>query len=150
MIVGQFIESYDRSNEAYEIRKTVFIDEMKCDLCFLEDELESRAYHLLIRNGKKAVGTGRILLGQEECYIGRIAVLKEHRGLSIGDLIVKMLIDKAFRLGIEKVFVYARTKAVSFYQRIGFVVVGDTFVKEGVEVTKMVITEDNIIRICDH
>lgn len=149
MITGTFIDSYREQSPSYKIRKAVFIDELKCDDVFLMDDLDKNAYHLLIKDGEMAVGCGRIILDEDLSYIGRIAVSKSHRGQSIGDLLVRMLVDRAFRLGIEPIHVYSRLSAEKFYERIGFSRISEPFIKEGVEVIDMSIKENELKRYCD-
>lgn len=148
MITGEFLDSYKLDDDAYQIRKAVFIEELKTDDIFLIDEVDEMAHHLLVKDGKEPIATGRIIMDDQKTYIGRIAVLKSHRGQSIGDLIVKMLIDKAFRLGLEPVSVYSRISAIGFYESIGFKVASEKFTKEGVEVVEMTIKSKDLIKGC--
>lgn len=149
MITGTFIDSYEQDSPSYQIRKSVFIDELECDSVFLMDEMDKSAYHLLIKDGDLAVGCGRIILDEQKSYIGRIAVMASHRGQSIGDLIVRMLLDRAFRLGLEPIHVYARLNAIPFYERIGFKSETEPYFKEGVEVVDMHITCHDLKRYCN-
>lgn len=149
MITGEFLDGYVINEDAYKIRKAVFIDELKTAEIFLEDEVDASAHHLLVKDGKESIATGRIVLDDEKTYIGRIAVMKSHRGQSIGDLVVKMLIDKAFRLGLEPVSVYSRISAIGFYESIGFKTIGEVFTKESVEVVEMTIRSKDLIKGCN-
>ncbi|MDA3846590.1 MAG: GNAT family N-acetyltransferase [Vallitaleaceae bacterium] len=148
MITGEFLDHYSMNSDAYAIRKEVFIDELSCDDIFLNDNVDTMAHHILVKDGDLPIGTGRIILDDLDTYIGRIAVLKSHRGQSIGDLIVRMLIDRAFRLGLEPIKVFARLDTLDFYKSIGFEVISESYVKEAVEIIEMTIMEKNMKRKC--
>jgi len=148
MITGEFLDHFNVKSDSYTIRKEVFIDELGCDPVFLIDDVDALAHHIIIKDNEIPVGTGRIILNDLNTYIGRIAVLKSHRGQSIGDLIVRMLIDRAFRLGLEPVKVYARMDTIDFYKAIGFEIVSDPYIRESVEIIEMSITEKDMKKNC--
>jgi predicted GNAT family N-acyltransferase len=148
-MMAAHIDAYNKETGAYAVRQSVFIEELKCEECFLLDKKDAMAQHVIVNDGELVVGTGRIIISPDNTYIGRIAVIESYRGKSIGDLIVKMLIDKAFRFGIEPVKVYARLEVIEFYESIGFKKVSDTYIKEGVSIVEMDIMANQLRRKCD-
>jgi len=65
--------------------------------------------------------------------IGRIAVLKEYRGKQLGKLVVEKLLERAAELQAKEVHVHAQTYAAGFYEKLGFVAYGETFMESAIE-----------------
>ena len=80
------------------------------------------------------IGTGRILI---DGHIGRVAVLKDYRGLGIGKLIMKELIKWALDMNLEKVWLSSQWHAHSFYLDLGFVCVDEIYKEAGIDHIKM-------------
>ena len=66
------------------------------------DGLDEEAKHVLAYIDNEAIGTGRIL---SDGHIGRVAVLKKHRGLGIGKLMMQELIEWAEEANLAKTLV---------------------------------------------
>ena len=61
------------------VRKAVFMEEQGFQQEF--DDVDDRAYHVLIQDGERPVATGRLFTEDGETYlIGRVAVLSAYRG----------------------------------------------------------------------
>ena len=75
-------------DEARIIRETVFLDEQGFEKEY--DENDNVAKHIVIYDEKNAIATCRVYWDDEvNCYhVGRIAVLKPHRGKGLGIKIV--------------------------------------------------------------
>lgn len=116
--------------EAKNIRITVFVDEQgfKNEI----DEIDNSAVHALLFKDGKAVATARMFEKDngKAFYLGRIAVLKEYRGLNLGSEIVNAMIEKAKMLGAEKCEISAQCRAMGFYQKLGFKELGETYLDE--------------------
>ena len=80
------------------------------------------------------IGTGRIL---DDGHIGRVAVLKNHRGLGIGKLIMRELVKWAEDMNLEKVWLSSQWHAHSFYLDLDFVCVGEIYKEAGIDHIKM-------------
>jgi len=80
------------------------------------------------------IGTGRIL---DDGHIGRVAVLKKHRGLGIGKLIMRELVKWAEDMSLEKVWLSSQWHAHSFYLDLGFVCDGEIYKEAGIDHIKM-------------
>ena len=83
------------------IRYEVFVDEQNVPVDLEIDGLDGKAKHALAFVDGVPIGTGRIL---NDGHIGRVAVLKNYRGLGIGKLIMKELIKCAQDMSLEKVW----------------------------------------------
>ena len=116
------------------IRYEVFVDEQNVPEELEIDGLDGEAKHVLTFVDGLPIGTGRIL---SDGHIGRVAVLKNFRGLGIGKSIMKELIKCAQDLSLEKVWLSSQWHAHSFYLDLGFVCVGEIYKEAGIDHIKM-------------
>ena len=116
------------------IRYEVFVDEQNVPEELEIDGLDGKAKHVLTFVDDVPIGTGRIL---SDGHIGRVAVLKNYRGLGIGKSIMKELIKCAQDMSLEKVWLSSQWHAYSFYLDLGFVCVGEVYKEAGIEHIKM-------------
>jgi predicted GNAT family N-acyltransferase len=108
------------------IRNAVFTQEQGVPETIDFDGQDSVAIHVLTKDGDRFVGTGRML---SDGHIGRLAVLKGHRGKGFGAAAVRALVNEARRLGMKRVFLGAQMHAVGFYQSLGFTEYGAPFME---------------------
>ena len=125
-------ESY--TEDICAIRYEVFVDEQKVPEELEIDGLDHEAKHVLAFVDGVPLGTGRIL---SDGHIGRVAVLKDYRGLGIGKLIMKELIKCAQDMSLEKVWLSSQWHAHSFYLDFGFVCVDEIYKEAGIDHIKM-------------
>ena len=116
------------------IRYEVFVDEQNVPEELEIDGLDGEAKHVLTFVDAVPIGTGRIL---SDGHIGRVAVLKNYRGLGIGKSIMKELVKCAQDLSLEKVWLSSQWHAHSFYLDLGFVCVGEIYKEAGINHIKM-------------
>jgi predicted GNAT family N-acyltransferase len=116
------------------IRYEVFVDEQNVPEELEIDGFDGEAKHVLTFVDGLPIGTGRIL---SDGHIGRVAVLKNYRGLGIGKSIMKELIKCAQDLSLEKVWLSSQWHAHSFYLDLGFVCVGEIYKEAGINHIKM-------------
>lgn len=155
-------------SECLAIRKEVFGEEQRFPSAATEDADDKSAvfvlayettvnnstsnveYEALKKEHKIPIGTGRLVFLGDMYKIGRIAVKKEFRGRGYGDFIVRMLVDKAFLMGAQEVYVGAQEHAVSFYEKIGFVSQEETYEEDGILHQMMKIMPHTCKRECGH
>ena len=131
------------------IRRLVFIVEQNVPE---EEELDGRdedSWHwIALYNDDVAIGTGRLL---SDGQIGRMAVLDKFRGEGVGAALLEQAVDKARHLGFTEVFLNAQTHALNFYERAGFIAVGNEFDEAGIPHQKMIRQfeplDDNVKRV---
>jgi predicted GNAT family N-acyltransferase len=114
---------------ASPIRFTVFVEEQGVPREIELDEHDSQSVHVLAFDGRRAVGTARLL---PDGHIGRMAVLKDWRGRGIGALLLKSLMERAKARGDAEVALSAQVHAVPFYRAHGFVPQGDEYLEAGI------------------
>ena len=116
------------------IRYEVFVNEQNVPEELEIDGLDNEAKHVLAFVDKVPIGTGRIL---SDGHIGRVAVIKNYRGLGIGKSIMKNLIKWAQDMSLEKVWLSSQWHAHSFYLDFGFVCVDEIYKEAGIDHIKM-------------
>lgn len=131
-------ENDTRLEDAFYVRRKVFIKEQNVPEEDEFDEKDSVSHHVVIYATGKPVATGRLFKTGEDWLIGRIAVLKDLRGKHLGKLIVENLLERAAEIEEADVHVHAQTHAVNFYKKLGFIAFGDTFLEAGIEHISMV------------
>lgn len=118
------------------IRETVFIQEQNVPVELEWDEYDETSWHALVYNAAdEPVGTARLLL---DGHIGRMAVLKEWRRKGFGSALLIRLLEEARKHGLSSVKLNAQVSAAQFYQKFGFVKIGETFVEAGIPHIAMV------------
>ncbi|GAB3378694.1 GNAT family N-acetyltransferase [Azotobacter armeniacus] len=116
------------------IRDSVFIAEQAVPSELEWDSEDAEAVHFLAFEGGFAVATARLL---RDGHIGRVAVLKDWRGLKIGDALMRAVIAEAERCGLHHLTLSAQVHATRFYERLGFVVVSDEYLDAGIPHVEM-------------
>lgn len=133
-----FPASWDTQKQKIKmIRKLVFIDEQNVPIDVeMDDQDHEICWFVLAEDDEsgEAIGTGRLLPGGK---IGRMAVLKSHRGRGIGSAILLALMQLAFDMGLEELYLNGQTHAREFYSTHGFVAEGQEFDEAGISHIKM-------------
>lgn len=116
------------------IRERVFVQEQRVPPEQEWDSQDLVAVHFLAESDGFAVGTARLL---PDASMGRVAVLKEWRGLGIGDALIKAAIAEAERRGQHEQTLTAQVHAAQFYERLGFESISDEFIEAGIPHVEM-------------
>lgn len=133
------------SEDEKRIRTDVFIMEQGFRHEF--DEIDEYATHLLVYDGDIPIGCGRIYevfkesspssegtassAAETPVYaIGRIALVKDYRGMQLGSTIVWKLTRLAEEYGAKTIQLSAQCRAQGFYEKCGFTAIGETYMDE--------------------
>lgn len=117
------------------IREAVFVVEQDVPPELEWDGEDEGAVHFLAFEDEFAVGAARL---QPDGRIGRVSVLKDWRGLHIGEALMQAAIAEAERRGLSRQFLTAQSYAVPFYERLGFRVDSEEFLEAGIPHVDMV------------
>lgn len=117
----------------HNIRREVFIIEQNTTEEEELDGYDDVAVHLLVCDNNKPVATGRIIVVDGVCLLGRIAVLKQFRRQGLGGFVVRLLIRKAFEMSFERQELHAQTHAIDFYKKLDFIPYGEQFIEAGIQ-----------------
>ncbi len=120
--------------ELYEIIKSrteVFLLEQNI-VCQDLDDADYSSIHCFFFDGKRVTAYLRAFcLDKNVVTIGRVLTLEHGKGL--GTELMKRSIEEVQRRFIcKKISVHAQKQAVEFYKKIGFHIVSDEFLEEGV------------------
>jgi predicted GNAT family N-acyltransferase len=121
--------------ELRRIRESVFIVEQSVPPELEWDSDDASAVHFLAFEGDYPIGTARLL---PDGHIGRVAVLRDWRGLKAGDALMRAALAEAERLGRVEQILSAQVHATSFYERLGFAIVGSEYLEAGIPHIDMV------------
>lgn len=124
--------SLDEMYDILRIRATVFVLEQ--GVVYIDpDGNDKNAVQIYASVDGVMVGCLRIYQLEEGTYrIGRVAVLKEFRGLGIGNAMMKEAIQYLReRTNATKVCLDAQLHAIGFYEKLGFTLFTEEFLEEG-------------------
>lgn len=125
------IKKYDNlPEEAKQIRTHVFVEEQGFTLEF--DEIDNIAKHLVCFEGTMPIATCRFYQEEKggDYLVGRIAVEKSSRGKNIGGVILKEAEKQIQKTGGKTVKLSAQQQAAGFYEKQGYVSVGEPYMDE--------------------
>jgi predicted GNAT family N-acyltransferase len=145
LITNKWILGNGNYSDALDIRHKVFIEEHRMDAEPDPDEMDPTAMHLVVYDGDKPVASGRVYHDGKTFRIGRCCVVKEARGMGVGDLLMKLLILKAFEFSPSEVRLGSRAVTEDFYKRYGFVRDGEPYMEVGEEHVPMKITKETMV-----
>lgn len=115
---------------ARPVREKVFIGEQKVPRELEWDEWDERCDHAVACDAHGlAIGTARLAPGGK---LGRMAVLREWRGLGVGAALLEALLGRARERSLARVTLHAQTQAAGFYRRFGFSERGGEFLEAGI------------------
>ncbi len=127
---------------ALAIRQKVFVVEQQVPEDLEQDEFDETATHVLLLADGLPVGTGRVFADPERndtARLGRVAVLREYRGLRLGQVLIARLLEEIKKLGsFKRVLIHAQTGVVELYARFGFERVGEEFYEAGIAHYEMI------------
>ena len=115
------------------VRSEVFVTGQKC-LYVDPDGKDLDSVQVFALEGDRIIGCLRIY-GKEPgvLQIGRVAVIESQRGRGIGKQMMWQAIDYITEnLLEEKIYLEAQTYAIGFYEKLGFKVISDEFLDEGI------------------
>ena len=130
----------DAVQEAYSIRKRVFIEEQGVPEEMELDEHDPSAWHALAYLNSECIGTARLVtLPGNVGRIGRMAVLPMHRRKGIGGGLLRALLELSKSQGIPQLELHAQLSAMPFYEQFGFIAQGDIYDEAGIAHRDMIL-----------
>lgn len=125
MIEVHQISTPEEMDQAFEIRRQVFVIEQAVDPAEEYDEYEDACIHLLALSDGVPCGTARIRTTENGRKLERFAVLKEYRGKKAGAALVEACLQR-LEPGTYA-YMHAQEHALDFYAKHGFQATGDRF-----------------------
>lgn len=134
----KIVENQKELEDAYSVRKTVFVEEQAVPLEEEIDAYEEEAKHFIMYQDGSPVGAGRFRLVDGFGKVERICVMKEARKTGAGKAIMNAIEDFALKNDIQKLKLNAQTQAIPFYSGLGYKVVSEEFMDAGIPHKTMV------------
>ena len=130
------IETQEELEQAFEIRREVFVQEQEVAPAEEFDEFEDTSTHFLVTEGNVPCGTARWRFTDNGIKLERFAVLGSFRGRGVGSKLVEAVLKdlKSQEEAKNKaIYMHAQLTAVSLYRKFGFKIIGDNFLECGIE-----------------
>ncbi|MDV2582732.1 GNAT family N-acetyltransferase [Alkalibacillus haloalkaliphilus] len=139
MLNVQEVETKRQKDEAFDIRKVVFVEEQNVPFEEEMDEHDDHAIHFVgYTLERRPVAASRLRFVDEFGKLERIAVLEEERGNGFGRDIILAMEDVIRSKGFSKSKLNAQTYAEDFYKKLGYETVSDEFMDAGIPHVTMV------------
>ena len=129
-------EKPELAEMAFVIRQKVFVDEQQVDPDIEYDEHEEVAVHYLLFSDDVPVATARWRETDRGIKLERFATLKDHRNKGIGNHILDRVMDDILPLN-KPIYLHSQVRAISFYERNGFVKEGNIFIEANIQHYRM-------------
>ena len=124
-----------------QLRNEVFVVEQNCVYQDLDNK-DQLSHHLMGWQNEKLVAYTRIVqpgISYEEPSIGRVVTSPAVRRSGLGKELMEKTLDELYKLyGNIRVRIGAQLYLLEFYRSLGFEVVGDIYLEDGIEHTEMV------------
>lgn len=123
------IAASDREREdAFIVRRKVFVEEQGVPLNLELDELDKTADHFVVYTEDTPIGAGRLReMANGIGKVERVCILQTYRGKRLGKLIMQALEDHATAKGFDKIVLNAQTYAIPFYEKFGYITASPEF-----------------------
>jgi len=128
----KIVENDKEQEEAFQIRKTVFVKEQHVPVEEEIDKFEKDCTHFLLYDRGKPAGAGRFRIMDGYGKVERICILPEVRGKGAGRRLMLAIEDFAGKQGVSKLKLNAQTHAIPFYEKLGYRVTSDEFLDAGI------------------
>lgn len=130
-------------NHVFLIRTQVFVEEESVDQDDEYDGFDHLSTHYLAWFDNSPAGTARWrrLSTSGKFRLERFAVLQEFRRKGVGTALAKAMMSDI--PDGRYVFVHAQVHAVSFFEKMGFVSIGEVFEEAGIQHVEMVFQEES-------
>lgn len=126
-------ETEIEKEQAYDIRRKVFVDEQQVPIHIEMDEHDSTATHFVGYNLQQPVAAGRIR--EIESGVGkveRVSVLQDFRGQHIGVLMMEAMESHARAAGMATLKLNSQSYAIPFYEKLNYTVTSPEFLDAGI------------------
>ena len=127
-------------SHAFRIRSIVFVEEQHVPAIEEIDVLDEHTPLYVAYVAGEPVATARLIVVDDELVkVGRVAVLKQHRGQGIGQEMMRQLMTIIKdEMKQTKVKLGAQCQVIPFYETLGFEAYGPVFLDANIEHRDMV------------
>ncbi|WP_222920081.1 GNAT family N-acetyltransferase [Natrinema sp. SYSU A 869] len=124
--------------DAFAVRRTVFVEEQGVDEELEYDDHDETAVHFVAYDDREPIGAAR--LREYEAGGGkveRVAALESRRAEGVGRALMEALERRAIDSGFAALKLHAQTRAADFYRSLGYERRGTEFEEAGIPHVEM-------------
>ncbi|MET1014517.1 MAG: GNAT family N-acetyltransferase [Paenisporosarcina sp.] len=133
MISAKRVETEKEQNDAYYVRKVVFVEEQAVPVHLELDEHDSTAIHFIAYDGSQPIGAGRIREPEPGiAKVERVCILPNYRGKHLGNLMMDTMEEYAMQAGLSTVKLNAQSYAIPFYEKLNYKITSPEFLDAGI------------------
>jgi predicted GNAT family N-acyltransferase len=118
-------------NEAFRLRRAVFISEQKVPEEEEFDADDLTAHHVVAVAAGEVCGTLRVIHGEDHVKIGRVAVNINWRGHGIASRMIAHAMEQHRDARGNRFYLTAQSDKVALYEKFGFNAFGEEFLDGG-------------------
>ena len=129
----KIVTTEEELQQAYHVRKTVFVEEQKVPIEEEIDHLEEDSTHFIVTNeDNDPIGAGRFRVVDSYGKVERICVIAEARTSGVGRALMEAIEQYALSQEIEITKLNAQVQAIPFYESLGYAIISDEFLDAGI------------------
>ncbi|MGA9173503.1 MAG: GNAT family N-acetyltransferase [Thermoactinomyces sp.] len=133
------VQTQEELNQAFSIRRIVFIHEQKVPEDLELDEWDQSAIHFLALENGEPIGTCRLRwIGDHTAKAERVAVLADKRNTGAGKKLMLALEESARQKEARAIRLNAQVQVVPFYEKLGYRTNGAPFYEAGIKHIPMI------------
>jgi predicted GNAT family N-acyltransferase len=137
-VTVKIVENQKELEDAYSVRKIVFVEEQNVPLEEEIDDYEGEAEHFVMYDEGSPIAAGRFRFVDGYGKVERICVLNKARKTGAGKTIMNAIENYALQKDIHKLKLNAQTHAIPFYAGLGYEIVSEEFMDAGIPHKTMV------------
>ncbi len=118
-------------------QKVLWPDRPREALQLAEDNAETARHYGLFVQDKLISCLSLFMTNNDNWVIRKFATLEAYQSRGYGTQLLQQTLSIADNAGIKKVSLDSRRSAVRFYQKSGFQICSEIFIKDGIEFVKM-------------
>ncbi len=126
------VENDRELQDAFKVRKEVFVSEQKVPEELELDEFDQTAAHFVLYAEDQPAGAGRFRMKDGKGKVERVCIKKSLRGQHAGILLMTEIEQHAKSTGIRALILNAQMHALGFYEKLGYHVISDEFMDAGI------------------
>ena len=129
----KIVTNEEELQQAYQVRKIVFVGEQKVPVEEEIDHLEEESTHFLVMNEHdEPIGAGRFRIVDNYGKVERICVLPQARSTGVGRSLMEAIEQHALSQGLEITKLNAQVQAIPFYKSLGYGIISEEFLDAGI------------------
>ncbi|MFJ8090457.1 GNAT family N-acetyltransferase [Lysinibacillus sp. NPDC095746] len=129
----KIVETTKEHEDAFAVRKQVFVEEQGVPLHLECDAEDASATHFIMYEDNDPVGAARLRsIENDAAKIERVCILQSQRGKKLGALIMKEMEKHAILINKKKLKLHAQSYAIPFYEKLGYTVTSPEFMDAGI------------------